>query len=94
MKAWITAPFDDDGIKEIEIIGEPTDAFLQFYWKGHPYLNESYHWYREGHTWHRNYDDAVKSAYKNRSDRIAKAAAEIAHINGLAALTSKDREAT
>jgi hypothetical protein len=83
MKAWITAPFDDNGIEEIKIIGKPDDANLQFYRSGSPYREQSCHWYKEGVTWHRRYDDAMRAAAKLRTERVAKASAEAARILAL-----------
>jgi hypothetical protein len=84
VKAWITAPFDDDGIQEIEIIGEPNDANLLFRRKGCPFGHEqSINWYREGFTWHRSYAAALEMAAEHRKTRIAKAATECARVAAL-----------
>lgn len=91
MKAWITAPFDDDGIEEIEIIGKPDDANLQFRRAGSPCREQSCHWYEEGVTWHRSYKAALQAARKLRAERIEKAGREIARLAALPPISNGDR---
>lgn len=92
MKAWITPPFLDEGIEEIEIIGEPRDANLQFRRRGYGGREQSCYWYIEGVSWHRTKKAAIKAAEINRAARIAKAAKEIAHVSALPPLCPQEGE--
>lgn len=90
MKAWLAPPFLDEGIEEIEIIGEPRDENLRFRRNGHAGIEQSYLWYIEGVTWHRTEEAAIAAAIINRAERIAKAAKEIAHVSSLAPLKASE----
>jgi len=83
MRIWITAPFDDTGIKVIETLGEPEGD--TFSWQEEPYgsIWTSNGWYTEGFTWHRTESAAFEAAAKYRAERIAKATADAARIAAL-----------
>ncbi len=81
MKIWVTSPFDDGGIKEMETIGDPVGDIFRCT-DGCTYQN----WYRAGRSWHRSRDAAVIAAANFRAARIARAAAEIAKLAALPAV--------
>ena len=69
MKLWLTAPYDPDGIEEIEATWGPDK-------NGHFAFNNgrtvSSGWYVEGHTFHRNRKTAIKKAREHRAKWLAK----------------------
>ncbi len=86
MKLYITAPYDPDGIEEIETVCPPyRNAFGQsviVYDKGKG-RTTSVDWYREGVTWHRTKKDARAAAKKFRERWIAETAKKAATIAAL-----------
>lgn len=76
MKGFITLPFHDDGIREVEILSAHSNGTLS-YSDGGGCVCYSFGWLVEGATWHRKRKDAVKTAKIHRQNRIAEAAKEL-----------------
>ena len=76
MKVYLTAPFDDNGVEEIDVEGEPSDAFIV--WNGG--RTWARRWYKEGFTWHRDREAAIAKAKEFRDARIFKGTQEISRL--------------
>ena len=88
MKIWLTLPFNDNGIEEVELIEGPDDGCLR-YWRGPGRnLDEGR---KEGVDWHRTYEGAIAGALTWRTKRIEAALKEISHVNALPPLSPADR---
>jgi hypothetical protein len=75
MKIYLTAPYDPDGIEEIDTFDDPRGDV--FSWKGKDGIQHtSYFWFREGATWHRTKRAALAAAKNFRKQWIVKARAE------------------
>ena len=87
MKIWLTAPYDPAGIEEAEVTDDSTDASLVFI--GGPKAGGwSQYWYREGLTWHRTKEAAVKAAQIYRAKWIKETTEEAAKIASLPAIAA------
>jgi hypothetical protein len=86
MKIWITAPYDDRGIREVDTNDDPTgDVFSVDDTNG--LRTDYYHWHTEGDGWHRTREAAVNKARQFRQQRIENAALEIARLSALAPIS-------
>ncbi len=83
MKLYLTAPYDPDGIEEIETTCPPYYQFGQsvLVYDGGRQISAG--WYTEGVTWHRTRKDAVAAAKKFRMKWIAETAAKATEIAAL-----------
>lgn len=77
-RIFISSHHDDNGVREMDVIGEPSDAWIKSTC-GNGYFN----WFKEGETWHRTRDAAVEAARRHRRKRIADASERLAHLTSL-----------
>ena len=78
MKIWLTAPYDDQGIKEVEPETDPVGNCFSVIDHGQrTWYNE---WFHEGLTWHRTKEAAVAAAEEFRLHRIQEAADTVARL--------------
>ena len=85
MKIWLTSPFDDNGIREIDTDSDPVGDIFSYTADG---LTITYqNWYKEGKTWHRTKAAAIVAAENFRLKRIADAVRTIAHLSSLAPIS-------
>ena len=78
MKIWLTPPYSDDGIEEVDTIADPvgdTFSVVSNRWRI-DYVN----WFREGATWHHTREKALAAAQEFRRQRIENAALEAARL--------------
>lgn len=81
MKIWLTPPYADEGLTEVETVGEPNGDVFTYTENG--FQHTAVNWFREGSTWHRTKDAAAEAATRFRYKRIAAATAEVARLAAL-----------
>ena len=87
MKIWITAPFDDRGVEEMDTLEDPAGDVFSTDHGSH--VSTYRHWHKEGEGWHRTHEAAIAKAIEFRAERIAKAQATIDHVNALPLLAEE-----
>lgn len=80
MKGYITYPFDDRGVQQVDVISA-TDKSVRFR-DGFGYVTSI--WNLEEDRFHTEKDEALKAAERLRATRIRKATDEISRLRALA----------
>ena len=81
MKIYLTAPYDPNGIEEIDTIGAPDGDV--FSWVDRGTFRTSFYWFTEGVTWHRTKKAAIKAAKRFRVKWIKEVTTRASEITSL-----------
>lgn len=82
MKLWLTAPYDPNGIEEIDTVQGPDNCgCFRYLKKG--LIWQSSNWFREGFSFHRTREAAVEKAREHRAKWLRERAAELTMVASL-----------